>query len=178
MHTEQAKLKTYDKIYSKVCSKIRHTNTKYKAFATYYEMPSFSYGLPCYNKMECSLYIKYKLQTEGFDVVIYSPQNSYFREYTLYIDWQLSDQRKKFVPVLIQPSKPIEAIKAPVEPYSYLGYGNNKRSDEFLETSCEQSTAIVPHRDVSLTVQSEFDEESLNMLANKKYVLKAFDHLK
>tara|TARA_Y100000996_G_scaffold341659_1_gene278993 strand:+ start:1588 stop:1920 length:333 start_codon:yes stop_codon:yes gene_type:complete len=66
---EDDKIKIYDKILKKCQQRIIYisNNNMYECF---FEIPTFQFGCPLYNKMECANYIIDKLTNGGFQVHI------------------------------------------------------------------------------------------------------------
>lgn len=202
LQTEQNKLKLYDKIYDRVCCKIRYANNKCHKDHTSFEMPNFNYGIPCYNKLDCCLYIKYRLNNEGFDTTIFTPDTSEYPEYTLYIEWKLNEYRRRYLPRIRSRSMRLTMSERSSErpscgasaetpniddsPYSYLGYDLKTTECKGLlmpSTGAHDVPSANDAQDVARTCAPLRDDDmesvsDLEMLANKKYVLCAFDKLK
>ncbi|ULY68524.1 hypothetical protein [Chlorella virus XW01] len=77
---KKLKEKTYRKILERIEKKISIASNS-DFYYTYYEIPEFILGLPLYSIKDCILYVKKKLEKNGFKVLISEPN-------ILLISWQ------------------------------------------------------------------------------------------
>jgi uncharacterized protein (DUF302 family) len=79
---KKLKEKTYKKILERIEKKISIASNG-DFYYTYYEVPELILGLPLYSVKDCILYVKKKLEHNGFKVIISEPN-------TLIISWNPS----------------------------------------------------------------------------------------
>jgi hypothetical protein len=77
---KKLKEKTYKKILDRIEKKISIASNG-DFYYTYYEIPELILGLPLYSLKDCILYVKKKLENNGFKVIISEPN-------ILFISWQ------------------------------------------------------------------------------------------
>jgi hypothetical protein len=66
------KTETFDKILKKIEKKIIFASSG-NYYYTWYSIPEFIVGLPLYSLKDCMIYIKKKLENDGFEVELYEP---------------------------------------------------------------------------------------------------------
>jgi hypothetical protein len=77
---KKLKEKTYKKILERIEKKISIASNS-DFYYTYYEVPELILGLPLYSIKDCIVYVKKKLEYNGFKVLLSEPN-------TLFISWQ------------------------------------------------------------------------------------------
>ena len=80
---EKKKTATYEKILELCYRRIVITNKKTNDCCCFFSCPSFYYGVPLYNMINCTIYIMEQLISNGFQVQ-YSHPN------ILYISWKVN----------------------------------------------------------------------------------------
>jgi hypothetical protein len=88
VHSRRTKTKKeiYNKIFKKVCKKIKQYNNQYFAKDCSYSVRSIQWGYPLFNVKYCIVYIMLQLKKKGFDVK-YDPPN------TIHISWNRALQK-------------------------------------------------------------------------------------
>lgn len=82
----EARSKSFDKVFE-ICTNKIVTASQKELLKMYFDVPEYVFGLPVYNINNCVMYLKQKLELNGFYVIYYFPK-------ILYISWDLDEVNK------------------------------------------------------------------------------------
>jgi hypothetical protein len=82
----ESRSKSFDKVFE-ICTNKILTASQKELLKMYFDVPEYVFGLPVYNINNCVIYLKEKLEMNGFYVIYYFPK-------ILYISWDLHEVNK------------------------------------------------------------------------------------